>query len=269
MQFTKKIFIKILLTFFLLFSLSLSVFSHQIPREIVEFIANNPNATELEFENFIAKDPTLKGFSRTFDESILDQEENPNEFKDSFFQNFKNFIYLGFTHILSWFDHVLFVISFILIFMPWSKILFTASIFTLAHSTTIFLSAFWILNLSSKIVEPFIALSIWIMAIYNVFFRKKEENFKIFLWIIFFFWLFHWLWFAWVLNEISISKDLFLSSLLSFNLWVEFWQILIILILLPWIRIIFKHKKWEKIIKLLWIFIFLTSIFYFIKTLNI
>jgi hypothetical protein len=150
-------------------------------------------------------------------------------------------------HILNWFDHILFIISFILIFMPWSKIFFTASIFTLAHSTTIFLSASWILNLSSKITEPFIAISIWIMAIYNIFFRKEEENFKIFLSIIFFFWLFHWLWFAWILNEINISKDLFLSSLLSFNLWVEFWQILIIFILLPWIRIIFKHKNWKKL----------------------
>jgi hypothetical protein len=101
MQFTKKIFIKIFLTFFLLFSFSQTSFSHQIPKKIVEFIVNNPNATELEFENFIQKNPKLKNFSKTFDETILDQEKNPNEFKNSFFQNFRNFTYLGFMHILN------------------------------------------------------------------------------------------------------------------------------------------------------------------------
>ena len=89
------------------------------------------------------------------------------------------------------------------------------SIFTIAHTITLFLGALDVIKVPSIIVEPIIALSICFIAIENLF---TENIKKMRPYIIFIFGLLHGLGFAGVLNEIGISDGLFISSLISFKI---------------------------------------------------
>ena len=117
------------------------------------------------------------------------------------------------------------------------------SIFTIAHTITLFLGALDVIKVPSIIVEPIIALSICFIAIENLF---TENIKKMRPYIIFIFGLLHGLGFAGVLNEIGISDGLFISSLISFNIGVEVGQISVILLSYIFISLLFQNKPWYR-----------------------
>ncbi len=84
-----------------------------------------------------------------------------------------DFFRIGVGHILSGPDHILFVLSLLLVFISWKDILKLTGIFTIAHSITLILAGTGILVLSSRIVEPMIALSIAYVALTSVFLKGK------------------------------------------------------------------------------------------------
>jgi hypothetical protein len=97
--------------------------------------------------------------------------------------------------------------------------------FTLAHSLTLGLSLFNIISLPSNLVEPLIALSIAIVAIENIFFRKMRPSRFL---IVFGFGLIHGLGFAGVLKDLGLPDGQFLKVLISFNVGVELGQLAVI-----------------------------------------
>ena len=187
--------------------------------------------------------------------------------KSSFLDNIKDFIVLGFNHILSGYDHILFILSLLLIFISWKEILKLTGTFTVAHSITLILAVTGAITLSPRIVEPLIALSIAYVAFTTVFLRGKlfvgEERGKIA--SVFFFGLFHGLGFAGLLKEIKIPDDKFISSLVSFNIGIEFGQIFIVLLVFPFIYF-FRHKLWyPKTIKVFASIIIAVALYWFIQ----
>ena len=117
------------------------------------------------------------------------------------------------------------------------------SIFTLAHTITLFLGALNIIVIPAVVVEPIIALSICFIAIENLF----TENIKgARPYVVFAFGLLHGLGFAGILNKIEISPDLFFSSLISFNLGVELGQISVIFFFYIFIALSFQKKTWYR-----------------------
>lgn len=194
--------------------------------------------------------------------------EISNNEEKSFIENSIDFICLGIIHILNGFDHILFVISIVLILLPIRKIFLMVSTFTLAHSFTFILAGSNIFMISGKIVEPIIALSIIYMSITTVFLKKNPFFQKIHnrLWIIFVFGLFHGLGFAGVFSEIMIPQDKVLSSLLFFNVGVEFGQILILLPTILILTLINKNKKnYETFTEIIAGFIIAIAIFWFLQ----
>lgn len=89
----------------------------------------------------------------------------------SFFDNIYDFFRIGVGHILSGPDHILFVLSLLLVFISWKDILKLTGIFTIAHSITLLLAGTGLLVLSSRIIEPIIALSIAYVAFTSVFLK--------------------------------------------------------------------------------------------------
>src|SRR6202040_3153868 len=80
------------------------------------------------------------------------------------------YLRLGFKHIVpEGADHILFVLGLFFLGITWRKLLSQTTVFTIAHATTLFLSTYGIFSLSSRYVEPSIALSIGWFAIENVF----------------------------------------------------------------------------------------------------
>ncbi len=157
--------------------------------------------------------------------------------------NITEYIYQGFVHILpQGLDHILFVLALFLLATKSSTLLWQVSTFTLAHTITLALGIFGVINLPSSIVEPLIALSIAYVAIENIV-QQKLTKWR--LPIIFVFGLLHGLGFASVLVELGLPESEYVSSLLSFNVGVEFGQITVIALALLATRW-FMHKPWYR-----------------------
>ncbi|MDA7832447.1 HupE/UreJ family protein [Candidatus Pelagibacter sp.] len=167
-----------------------------------------------------------------------------NKREESLVDNIKSYIQLGFKHIIpKGLDHILFVLALFLLSSRIKPLVLQISIFTLAHTITLFLGVLDIIKIPPIIVEPIIALSICFIAIENLF---TENLKKMRPYIIFIFGLLHGLGFAGILNEIGISDGLFISSLISFNIGVELGQISVILLSYIFISLLFKNKFWYR-----------------------
>ena len=157
--------------------------------------------------------------------------------------NITEYIYQGFVHILpQGLDHILFVLALFLLGSKTSTLLWQISAFTLAHTITLALGIFGVINLPSSLVEPLIALSIAYVAIENIY-QQKLTKWR--LPIIFVFGLLHGLGFASVLVELGLPETEYVSSLISFNIGVEFGQITVIALALlatHW----FTKKSWYR-----------------------
>lgn len=133
---------------------------------------------------------------------------------------------LGFTHILpNGLDHMLFVLGLYLLSGRARTVLTQVSAFTIAHSITLGLSMYGLVNAPSRIVEPMIALSIAYVAIENIFLSELKP------WrvaLVFAFGLLHGMGFAGALKELGLPRSEFLTALLTFNIGVEAGQLTVI-----------------------------------------
>lgn len=216
-------------------------FAHSVlPEVYLEFVEASPKYTDAQFESFMNVNPELRA-----DANFMDHINTVRQPPISFISNVREFVRLGIIHILEGTDHVLFVLSLLLIYTTFRREALLLTVFTIAHSISLIIAGLGILTLSSRIVEPVVALSITYMAITSVFLKHN----KIFrahgnkISTVFLFGLFHGLGFAGLLQNIQIPDDRFISSLLSFNMGIELGQFAIVAAILPFIYL-FKEKKW-------------------------
>ena len=136
------------------------------------------------------------------------------------------YLWLGFTHILPLgLDHVLFVLGIFFLCRAWRPMVLQVSAFTAAHTLTLALTSYGVVSLPGSVVEPLIALSIAYVGVENLL-RSELKTSR--LWLVFGFGLLHGMGFAGVLQELGIPSDYFFTSLLSFNLGVEFGQLAVL-----------------------------------------
>ncbi|CCQ98434.1 conserved membrane hypothetical protein [[Clostridium] ultunense Esp] len=140
-----------------------------------------------------------------------------------------SFLLLGMQHILTGYDHLLFLLSLLLVRQKMKEYVFIATAFTIAHSITLSLAVLGWITLPSRLVEVLIAASIAYVAVENILSKRTRHR----RYLTFFFGLIHGLGFATILQEMSIPKSHLLFSLFSFNLGIEVVQLLLILLLLP------------------------------------
>lgn len=107
----------------------------------------------------------------------------------------KDYIRHGVMHILSGYDHLLFIAALALAVATLWDLVGVISAFTLAHSITLTLSVLNVVRLPENIVEPMIAASIVFVALQNVIVPEKSRGAGRLL-VAFFFGLFHGLGFA-------------------------------------------------------------------------
>ena len=90
-----------------------------------------------------------------------------NKIEVGLFQNVKEYTLLGFNHIIpKGLDHILFVLALFLLSPKLRPLVLQVSIFTLAHTITLFLGALKIITIPAIIIEPIIALSICLSLIH-------------------------------------------------------------------------------------------------------
>jgi hypothetical protein len=142
---------------------------------------------------------------------------------------FGAFLRMGVEHILTGYDHLLFLFGLILVGGRVRALVGVVTAFTLAHSVTLGLAALGVLTPPPRIVEPAIALSIAYVGVENFFVANAEKRWK----ITFPFGLVHGFGFAAALQEVDLSRAQIPVALVSFNLGVELGQLGVMATLLP------------------------------------
>ena len=146
-----------------------------------------------------------------------------------------SFLWQGIWHIFIGYDHILFILTLVLAVIKASsgnffyQLLKVITAFTIAHSLTLFLVATGAISLPSQLVESVIALSIVLGAINNLWPFLPGTTAT----LAFVFGLIHGFGFASVLQELNPSAGSLVISVLSFNVGVEFGQIVIVAVALP------------------------------------
>ena len=152
-----------------------------------------------------------------------------------------SFFLLGIEHILTGYDHLLFLLALILRGGNIWSLLKIITAFTLAHSITLALAALNIVTLPERLVEATIALSIAYVAAENLFLRHAVSH----RWAVsFIFGLVHGFGFSNVLRELGLPKEGLIWALLNFNLGVETGQAIAVVVAVPllmWLR----RFRWE------------------------
>lgn len=172
-----------------------------------------------------------------------------------------SFFKLGMSHILTGYDHLLFLFALLLRKQTFKQYALIVTSFTIAHSITLSMAVLGIMDLPSKFVESFIALSIIYVAAENIF--KKEVNHR---WgLTFVFGLIHGLGFANILQKMNLSKTNLASVLISFNIGIEIIQLGIVLLLLPLLTYLHRMKESPKYIKYGSIVIILFGAFWLVQ----
>jgi hypothetical protein len=138
----------------------------------------------------------------------------------------KSFVALGIGHILAGYDHVLFLISLLMVGSTLGYLVKVVSAFTIAHSITLSLAVLRVVTLPGRWIESAIALSIVYVAVEN--FWRGDAAIRSRWLITFGFGLVHGLGFASILEEFAIRRGDLAVALGGFNLGVEIGQIAIV-----------------------------------------
>jgi hydrogenase/urease accessory protein HupE len=137
---------------------------------------------------------------------------------------------LGVEHILTGFDHLLFILALMLLIHSRWMLLKTITAFTFAHSITLGGAALGYFSLPQKPVEAAIALSIAFVASELIKMKPGERRLsEAYPWLVAFtFGLLHGFGFAGALKEIGLPQADVPLALLTFNLGVEAGQLLFV-----------------------------------------
>tara|TARA_Y100000294_G_scaffold53800_1_gene50724 strand:- start:61 stop:1020 length:960 start_codon:yes stop_codon:yes gene_type:complete len=141
------------------------------------------------------------------------------------------YLAIGIEHLLLGFDHILFVLMLLYLVRKPLDIIKVVTSFTVAHSITLALAAFDVVQLSQPPVEAVIAGSIVLLAYENLQKQRSlSRNFPVL--IAFGFGLLHGLGFAGALAEIGLPESSQLLALFLFNVGIELGQLVIIVVVL-------------------------------------
>ncbi|MGB4497149.1 MAG: HupE/UreJ family protein [Methylococcaceae bacterium] len=176
------------------------------------------------------KDATGKNLS----EKMLNQQDNSIELnlaKSQSSSMFKDFFVLGIEHILTGYDHLLFLFALLIVTHRFWSAFGIITFFTIAHSITLAIAGMNLITIPSTIVEPLIAASIVYVGVENLIVKEPKGR----KYLTFAFGLIHGFGFAAVLQEMNITsiESGILVPLFSFNLGVETGQLVVTAISLP------------------------------------
>ncbi len=154
-------------------------------------------------------------------------------------QEFWFYVKLGFNHVLDWgaYDHILFLSALAIpfTFVSWKKVVVLATIFTIAHCTSLALSAFEVFTVDVGLIEFFIPITILLTALFNfIFVFRDAKNVGMYLHVLAtaFFGLIHGFGFSNYFKMLMAEEDDKVIPLLGFATGIEFSQVAIIMVIL-------------------------------------
>lgn len=143
------------------------------------------------------------------------------------------FIYLGAKHMVTGYDHLLFLFGVIFFLYRLKHIGIYVSLFAIGHSTTMLLGVYYGWNVSAYLIDAIIGLSVVYKALDNLGAFQRwlgfQPNTKLATLV---FGFFHGLGLATKILEYDIAEDGLIPNLLAFNVGVEIGQLIALAIIL-------------------------------------
>jgi hypothetical protein len=137
------------------------------------------------------------------------------------------FMYLGAKHMVTGYDHLLFLVGVIFFLYRLKDVVQYVSLFTIGHSLTLLVGVLGGVHANSYVIDAIIGLSV----VYKAF--DNMDGFKSFLgfqpntkWAVLLFGLFHGFGLATKLQEFALSENGLVANIVSFNVGVEIGQVL-------------------------------------------
>lgn len=141
--------------------------------------------------------------------------------------NFIPFMYLGAKHMITGYDHLLFLAGVIFFLYRMEHIAIYVTLFAIGHSTTMIVGVYYNITMSSYLIDAIIGLSVVYKALDNMGAYQRwfgfQPNTKAATLI---FGLFHGFGLATKVQEYQIAPDGLLTNLLAFNVGVELGQLI-------------------------------------------
>lgn len=152
-----------------------------------------------------------------------------------------SYIYVGAKHMVTGYDHLLFLAGVIFYLSGFKDIVKFITVFTIGHSITLLGATYLGIKANEHLIDAVIALSVLYKGFENLggfekFFKVKSPNL---LFMVFIFGLIHGFGLSTRLQSFDVGTSQFLAKIVSFNVGVELGQILAL------IPIVFIITQWK------------------------
>ena len=154
------------------------------------------------------------------------------------------YIWLGAKHMVTGYDHLLFIFGVIFFLTRFVDIVKFISAFTIGHSITLTLGTFMGVKVNYHVIDAIIALTVCYKALENIdgfrrYFNVTTPNL---LYAVFGFGLIHGLGLATRLQQVPLPEEGLIWRILSFNLGVELGQVAALAVMLVFLSI-WRHRQ--------------------------
>jgi len=162
-----------------------------------------------------------------------------------------DYLFLGAKHMITGYDHILFLIGVIFFLTRFSDIVKFVTAFTIGHSITLIFATLFKITANYYLIDAVIAFSVIYKGFENLdgFKRWLSINPPNLILMVFMFGLIHGFGLSTRLQQINLGDNNLIYSILSFNLGVELGQIAALAIVFPLLLLI-KGKSFEKLSKI-------------------
>lgn len=186
----------------------------------------------------------LLGWSHGVSQSIIDAMTDAS---------LMDFIYFGAEHMVTGYDHILFLIGVVFFLSNYTDIFKFITAFTIAHCITLIFATFYGITANAYLIDTVIAFSVIYKGFENLDGFKKwfSVNAPNLILMVFIFGLIHGFGLSTKLQEVAVASgiNLSLAQILCFNVGVEFGQIAVLIILFPLLSLL-RGKSFDSISKI-------------------
>lgn len=164
--------------------------------------------------------------------------------------NLWSYIQVGGTHMLTGYDHLLFLAGVVFYLNSLKDILKFITVFTIGHCITLIGATYMGISANEHLVDAVIALSVLYKGFENLGgFKKLRITSPNLLFMVGFFGLIHGFGLSTRLQSFDIGEGQFLAKILCFNLGVELGQILALIPIVFGITLLRKHNQFPAFYK--------------------
>jgi len=151
------------------------------------------------------------------------------------------YIYVGAKHMITGYDHILFLVGVIFYLSTFKDILKFITVFTIGHSITLIGATYLGIRADEHLIDAVIALSVLYKGFENLegFQKILKTTSPNLLWMVFIFGLIHGFGLSTRLQSFQMGVEDFLAKIVCFNIGVELGQVLAL------IPIVFVISKWR------------------------